>query len=225
MAPKTTGLTTDEARRRLTEFGPNDAAPACHGLGPLDLLLLLFNPLAILLLIASGVSAFLGEGISAAVIVTIVLLGAGINFLQTFRSQRWVDRLRAQVAPTATVLRDGQWQEIHRHDVVPGDIIRLSAGDLVPADARLIESRDLYVQQAALTGESVPAEKEAIDSADTKAIDANAPNMVFLGTSVISGTAMALVVATGSRTAFGDIFQPIMSTRLISARRRYGTCA
>src|SRR5689334_12800829 len=159
MPPETTGLTTAEATRRLAEFGPNDAAPARHGFGPLDLLLLLFNPLAILLLIASAVSALLGEGISAAIIVIVVLLGAGINFLQTFRSQRAVERLRAQVAPTAAVLRDGQWQEIHRHDVAPGDIIRLSAGDLVPADARLIESRDLYVQQAALTGESVPAEK------------------------------------------------------------------
>jgi Mg2+-importing ATPase len=205
MPPKTSGLTTDEARRRLTEFGPNEPAPSRHGLGPLDLLLLLFNPLAILLLIASVVSAFLGEVISAVIIVTVVLLGAGINFFQTFRSQRAVEGLRAQVAPTATVLRDGQWQEIHRHDVVPGDIIRLSAGDLVPADARMLESRDLYVQQAALTGESVPVEKEARESAETKTIDPNAPNMVFLGTSVISGTAVALVVATGSRTAFGDI--------------------
>jgi Mg2+-importing ATPase len=113
--------------------------------------------------------------------------------------------LRAQVAPTATVLRDGQWQEIHRHDVVPGDIIRLSAGDLVPADARLLESRDLYVQQAALTGESLPAEKEARENTETKATGANARNLVFLGTSIIGGTGVALVTATGSKTAFGDI--------------------
>jgi P-type Mg2+ transporter len=155
------GLATAEARQRLAKFGPNDPSPSCHRSGALDLLLLFLNPLAILLIIAGVVSAFLGELMNATIIITMVVLGVGINFFQTYRSQRAVERLRQQVAPTATVLRDSQWQEIHRHDVVPDDIIRLSAGDLVPADARLLESRDLYVLQATLTGESMPAEKQA----------------------------------------------------------------
>jgi Mg2+-importing ATPase len=126
-----------------------------------------------------------------------------MDFSQTYRSQRAIERLHDQVAPTATVQRDGAWQEVRRRDVVPGDLVRLSAGDMVPADARLLAARDLYVQQAALTGESLPVAKAATtEPASTKA---DAPNMVFLGTSVVSGTATAEVVATGPRTAFGDI--------------------
>ena len=106
---------------------------------------------------------------------------------------------------TATALRDGHWQEVKRHEIVPGDIVRLSAGDLVPADGQLLEARDLYVQQAALTGESMPAEKEA--GAVGKAVEGTpqAPDLVFLGTSVVSGTGVARMVATGPRTAFGAI--------------------
>ncbi len=117
------------------------------------------NPLVIILLIAGLASAFLGEVTDAAIIGGIVFLSGGINAWQTFRSQRAVSRLREQVAPTATVLRDGVWVERPRRDIVVGDIVRLGAGDLVPADARLLTAVDLHVQQAALTGESVPAEK------------------------------------------------------------------
>ena len=161
------------------------------------------NPLVLILVIAAIASAFLGDKVDAGIIGVIVLLSAAIDLTQTYRSQRAVEKLRAQVAPTATVLRDGEWKELPRRDVVPGDIVRLSAGDLVPADARLLIARDLYVLQASLTGESLPAEKEATgEPASTKA---DARNMVFLGTSVVSGTATAEVVATGARTAFGDI--------------------
>ena len=161
------------------------------------------NPLVLILIIAAVASAFLGEKVDAGIIATIVLLSAAIDFGQTYRSQRAIEQLRRQVAPTATVLRSGEWKEIQRRDVVPGDIVRLSAGDLVPADCRLLLARDLYLLQASLTGESLPAEKEATgDPASTKA---DARNMVFMGTSVVSGTATALVVQTGVRTAFGDI--------------------
>src|SRR5262249_34237005 len=110
-----------------------------------------------------------------------------------------------EVAPTAAVLRDGTWMDLPRRDLVPGDVIRLAAGDRVPADARLLTSRDLHVQQAALTGESMPTDKDAGDLLAAPAQLAEARNMVFLGTSVVSGTAQALVVATGPATAFGDI--------------------
>ncbi|PYM13456.1 MAG: magnesium-translocating P-type ATPase, partial [Candidatus Rokuibacteriota bacterium] len=134
-----------------------------------------------------------------------VLLSAALNFVQTYRSQQAAERLRDVVAPRASVLRDGQWVEIPRRELVCGDVIRLSAGDRVPADARLLSTRDLHVQQAALTGESMPVEKDADDHADETANGALARNRVFLGTSVVSGTATALVVATGPATAFGDI--------------------
>jgi Mg2+-importing ATPase len=198
-----TGLTTQEAEARLSQFGPNEPAATQQHSIFFDLLHGFMNPLVLILVIAAIASAFLGDKVDAAIIGVIVLLSSAIDFSQTYRSQRAVEKLRAQVAPTATVLRDGGWKEIRRRDVVPGDIVRLSAGDLVPADARLLVARDLYVQQAALTGESLPADKEATGApASTKA---DARNMVFLGTSVVSGTATAEIVATGAKTAFGDI--------------------
>ena len=197
------GLTTEDAKGRLDRFGPNEPAAANHHSAVYDFLRGLANPLALILIIAAAASAFLGQKADAVIISVIVLLSAVMDFAQTYRSQRAVEKLRAQVAPTATVLRDGERKDIGRREVVPGDIVRLSAGDLVPADARLLLARDLYIQQAALTGESLPAEKEATEEpASTKA---DARNMVFMGTSVVSGTATAEVVATGATTTFGDI--------------------
>ena len=197
------GLTSQEAERRLRQFGPNDPAPARRHSFLTELLLLFVNPLVIILLIAAVVSGFIGQLVDAGIIAGMVLIGIGINFFQTYRSKIAIENLRARVAPTATVLRDGRWQEADRKKLVPGDSIRLSAGDLVPADSRLLASRDLYIQQAALTGESLPAEKEANGESDSSSPDAR--NMAFLGTSVVSGTATAVVIATGRQTAFGDI--------------------
>src|SRR2546428_7486863 len=199
------GLTTDDARRRLGEVGPNEPARASRTAGLVQILLLLANPLVIILLIASVASAILGERVNASIIVLMVALSVVLNFVQTYRSHRVAERLRDAVAPTATGLRDGTWSEMRRRELVPGDIVRLAAGDRVPADARLLEARDLHVQQAALTGESMPAEKDAGDIEVAPRQPADARNVVFLGTSVVSGTATALVVATGPATAFGDI--------------------
>jgi len=197
------GLTTQEAQARLDQFGPNEpAAKERHSFGA-ELWHAFANPLVLILVIAATVSAFTGDRVDAAIIGIIVLLSTAIDLTQSYRSQQAIEKLRAQVAPTATALRDGEWKEIRRRDVVPGDIVRLSAGDLVPADARLLTARGLYVLQAALTGESLPAEKQA--TAEPASTKADAPNMVFLGTSVVSGTATAEVVATGPRTSFGDI--------------------
>jgi Mg2+-importing ATPase len=197
------GLTPQEAEARLAQFGPNEPAATQHHSFLFDFLHAFSNPLVLILVIAAITSGFMGEAVDAAIIGVIVLLSAAIDVAQTYRSQRAMERLRDRVAPTASVLRNGEWKEIRRHDVVPGDIVRLSAGDLVPADARLLVARDLYVQQAALTGESLPCEKEA--TGEPASAKAEARNMVFLGTSVVSGTATAEVVATGPRTAFGDI--------------------
>ncbi|HEY1391089.1 MAG TPA: magnesium-translocating P-type ATPase [Ktedonobacterales bacterium] len=213
------GLTMAEAERRLKQVGPNEPPAAQRAQGIRQLVQFFANPLVIILLVASVVSAALGETLNATIIVIMVLLSVALNFFQAARSQRAADHLRASVTPTATVLRDGAWQELPRRELVPGDIIRLSAGDLVPADARLIEAHDLHVQQAALTGESLPSEKEASDSeaqdgrnggdSDTR-VTATQPlaetrHVVLLGSSVVSGAATAVVVATGAATAFGDI--------------------
>ena len=197
------GLTAQEAEARLEQFGPNEPATTRHQSFISDLLHAFTNPLTIILVIAAVVSAFLGEAVDASIIVIIVLLSTILDLTQTYRSRQAVDRLRDRIAPTATVQRDGEWKDIPRRNVVPGDVIRLSAGDLVPADARLLVARDLYVQQAALTGESLPTEKQA--TAELASTKADAQNMVFLGTSIVSGTATAEVIQTGARTAFGDI--------------------
>jgi Mg2+-importing ATPase len=198
-----TGLTAQEAEARLEQFGSNEPAAAQRHSFSSDVLHAFMSPLVLILVIAAVASAFLGDRVDALIIGVIVLLSTVIDISQTYRSARAVEQLRDRVAPTATVLRDGEWKEIRRRDVVPGDIFRLSAGDLVPADGRLLIARDLYVQQAALTGESLPAEKQA--TGEPASPKADAPNMVFLGTSIVSGTATAEVAATGPRTAFGDI--------------------
>lgn len=199
------GLSSQEAAERLSKYGPNDPAPVKRGAAVIELLLLFVNPLIVILLIASVVSFILGNATDAVIILVMVLLGISINFIQTYRSQRAIDKLRENVTPTATVLRDGNWQEIKRHEVVPGDIVRVSAGDLIPADGQLLESHDLYVQQAALTGESLPAEKNAIGHAPPPDGSPDAPDLVFLGTSVVSGTGTVLILKTGAQTAFGAI--------------------
>jgi Mg2+-importing ATPase len=161
-----------------------------------EFLAALASPLVLTLLCAAAISIFAGERVDASLIITIVLIGVTINLAQSHRSQKAAEKLRGQVSPTATVLRDGAWCEMPRRQVVPGDIIHLSAGDLVPADARLIDARDLHVQESALTGESLPAEK---------APGSGAAGKVFLGTSIVSGIATAEVIATGSATEFGEI--------------------
>jgi Mg2+-importing ATPase len=199
------GLTGLEAARRFAVYGPNEAAPVRRFSAVVQLFHLLANPLVIILLVASAISASLGQRVDALIIVTMVALGVAINFWQSYRSQQAAERLRSSVIPTATLLRDGAWVETPRREVVPGDVFRLSAGDLVPADGRLLESRDLSVQQSMLTGESLPADKEASADAANEMTDPNAPHLVFLGTSVVSGTGTALAIATGPKTMFGEI--------------------
>ena len=220
------GLSSRDAERRLLQYGANDPTPAKRGAAVVELLVLFFNPLVIILLVASLVSFLLGDAADAGIILVIVFLSISINFSQTYRSRRAVEKLREHVTPTATVLRDAKWCEIKRQEIVPGDIFRLCAGDLVPADARLLESRDLYVQQGALTGESLPSEKEAGIPATGPAQGPESPGLVFLGTSVVSGTATAEVLATGPRTAFGGIAERLVArpeeTEFERSMKRFG---
>src|ERR1700676_3193570 len=127
------GLTSKEAEERLSQYGPNEPTPVARGALLHELLILFLNPLVIILLLASVASGILGQEVDAGIIFVLVVLGVSINFTQTYRSQRAIEKLREHVCLTATVLRDGSWKEIKRTAVVPGDLIRLSAGDLVPA--------------------------------------------------------------------------------------------
>jgi Mg2+-importing ATPase len=198
------GLTGSEAARRLIEHGSNETQPDLHA-NPLGTLVELFsNPLVLMLLVAATVSGILGDRIGACIIVAMVLLSVMLNYALSYRSKRAAERLHEGIAPTASVCRDGAWRDVPRRSLVPGDLIRLAAGDRVPADARLLESRGLHVQQSALTGESAPAEKDACEQPPVLA-GAEARHLVFLGTSVIAGTATAIVLATGNDTAFGDV--------------------
>lgn len=220
------GLTSQEAQERLSRHGPNDPTPVRRGALIQELLILFVNPLVIILLIAGIASGLLGQKVDAGIIIVMVLLGVSINFWQTYRSQKAIQKLREHVSLSATVLRDGKWQEIKRHEVVPDDLVRLSAGDLVPADARLLQARDLYVQQAALTGESMPTEKHAHPGEKDTEGSPEAPDLVFLGTSVVSGTATARVLKTGPETAFGAIAKRLVvrpeETEFERGLRRFG---
>lgn len=190
--PVPEGLSSAEAARRLALYGLNEPASVRRFSALREFWDALSSPLILILLVAAGISIFVGEAVDAALIIVIVLIGVVVNFVHSHRSRRAADRLRAQVTPTATVLRDGVWREIPRQEVVPGDILQLSAGDLVPADARLLTARDVHAQESALTGESLPTEKPE-------------GAMVYLGTSIVSGAATAEVTATGSATQFGEV--------------------
>ncbi|HWU90816.1 MAG TPA: magnesium-translocating P-type ATPase, partial [Kofleriaceae bacterium] len=179
----------------------------------------------VILVVAACTAAFIGEPVEAAIIGGMVLLSSGLNLWQASRSATAVKRLQARIAPTATVRRDGAWRELPRRELVPGDVIRLAAGDLVPADARLLEATDLHVQQAALTGESLPAAK-AVTGAPSGAAGPDASDLVYLGTSVVSGAATAVVLATGPATSFGDVVTRLAArpeeTELERGMRRFG---
>ena len=199
------GLTTAEARRRLRVYGPNSLAREKRFAPLMELLRYFANPLVMVLIIASSVSFALGQHVDAVIIMAMVILSVALNFYQEHQAKTAVERLRRQVASTAVVLRDGADRTLPVEELVPGDVIKLNAGSLVPADCRLLQEKDLYVREAALTGESMPVEKEVKDLAGGEHGITDAENAVFLGTAVQSGIAKAVVVHTGSRTAFGGI--------------------
>ena len=199
------GLTSDEANRRLRLYGPNSFVKESRFAALFGFLRLVANPLVIILLIASGASLALGDRIGGLIIISIVLLSVLLNFFMEFQARHAVEKIQKQVATTAAVIRDGQERELLIAELVPGDIIRLSAGDLVPADARLLKVTDLQVRESALTGESLPVEKSADDLPAGKHEVADAGNSVFLGTAVQTGIGTAVIVRTGRDTAFGEI--------------------
>jgi len=201
------GLSTAEAVARLATQGPNELAPPPRFEALRELLRYLANPLVLILLVASVVSAAFGQVVSAVIIALMLILSVALNFTQAYRSQQAARRLRQQVGQTATVVRDGVEREIPVREVVVGDVIHLKAGDLVPADCRLLSIRDLFVNEALLTGESLPREKQATPGPLPPGAGGlgEAVTGVFRGTSVVSGLGAAVVVATGGATEFGRV--------------------
>jgi Mg2+-importing ATPase len=199
------GLSGAEAKLRLTTYGPNDAATVKRSPLWLQFLARFRNPLVIILLVASALSAATGDIASFVIVVAIVLASMTLDFVQEVQAQNAVEALRRSVAVKATVRRDGVTLSIPIDQLVPGDVVELIAGDLVPADSRLLESRDLFVNQALLTGEPYPAEKNASDTAQGAENPAGASNAVFAGTSVISGTATIVICRTGRNSALGNL--------------------
>jgi P-type Mg2+ transporter len=201
------GLSSDEAKRRLRLYGSNSLAEESRFVPLISLLRLFANPLVLILLVASAISLVLGDPLGGVIIIAIVLLSVLLNFFMEFQARHAVEEIRKQVATTAAVTRDGREQELPVAELVRGDIVRLNAGDLVPADARLLDAKDLHVRESALTGESLPVEKAAGDLPAGKHSVGDAANSVFLGTAVQTGIGTAVIVRTGKDTALGEIAQ------------------
>ncbi len=199
------GLSQEKADARFAEFGPNAVAEE-KGRGALiRLLKTLVNPLVILLTVLSIVSFATSDWRGGTVMALMVVLGVSLRFVQEAKADAAAAKLKAMISVTATVIRAGSEVEIPLGRLVPGDVVKLAAGDMVPADVRLIASKDLFVTQSALTGESLPSEKHADTEMRADISPIEFTNLCFLGTSVESGTAKAVVVETGARTYFGTM--------------------
>ncbi|HWP42396.1 MAG TPA: magnesium-translocating P-type ATPase [Blastocatellia bacterium] len=207
----TDGLTTDEASRRLKLYGSNALKPRKET-ATLSLLLSQFkSPLISILLLAALLSFFLQETVDALIIVAIILLSGFLGFLQEKRAADAVEKLLAIVQIKAQVMRDGSPVEIPIEEVIPGDVCILNAGDVIPADSLILESKDLFVDEAALTGEVFPSEKKAgVLTPDTPL--GRRTNTLFMGTHVTSGSARAIAVFTGKETEFGKLSERIRLT-------------
>ena len=219
------GLGTAEAQRRLVQYGANILKPETRS-NAVSLLLGQFkSPIIVLLLFATGLSFFLHDPVNALIILAIVVASGLLGFWQEHSATRAVEKLLAMVQVRATVLRDATPRDIPVEEIVPGDVVILNAGDLVPGDCRIVESKDLFVDEATLTGETYPAEKSA-DVLAAGAPLAHRTNALWMGTHVVSGTATALVVVTGTQTEFGKVSERLKlrpdETEFERGIRRFG---
>jgi Mg2+-importing ATPase len=191
------GLSMAEAKRRLGQYGTNEIIQSKKRSIAAVFFLRFKNPLIIILILAAAISAFFGNRIDPAIIVVMVLLSVTIDFINTYKSQKAAEALRERVKITATAVRDGKIEEVPLALIVPGDIVALSPGDVIPADGELITAKDFFVNESSLTGESFPMEKEM-----------KAP--VFMGSSVVTGTALMSVLVTGRKTKFSGIAEMLL---------------
>jgi len=219
------GLSSNEAQKRLEQYGPNLLKPK-EKADTLTLLLAQFkSPIILILLLAAGLSSLLSDPSDALIILTIVLVSGLLGFWQEKGATDAVRKLLAIVQIKAGVLRDGNPQEIPVEEVVPGDVVTLRAGDVIPADCLILESRDLFVSEATLTGETYPVEKTIGVLAEATPLSQRT-NALFMGTNVISGTAKAVVAHTGKGTEFGKVSQRLAlrppETEFEHGVRRFG---
>jgi Mg2+-importing ATPase len=205
------GLTEEEAQNRHDEYGYNEPAKKKKRTLLLQILSKFVNPLVIVLLIIAAFSLFLGEKVSALLVILMAVMSVMISFFQEYRAGKEAGKLSEMVRTTATVYRNGKPREVPIREIVPGDIVDLFAGDIIPADLRIIFCKDLFVNQASLTGESFPAERTAnpIQTKSNSASDLT--NIAFMGSSVISGTGLGVVIRTGLATQFGEISRKLAS--------------
>ena len=215
------GLSQDEATQRLTTYGPNEVGQEKKHDWLARLWVAVRNPLVILLSILAIVTFATAQGpsdmVGGWVMVLMVVLGVSLRFVQETKADNAAAKLKAMIKVTATVLRDGQPREIALKELVPGDIVKLSAGDMIPGDVRLLAAKDLFVIQATLTGESLPVEKTDARDPRTNVSIIEHPNLCFLGTSVESGSATALIVATGAQTYFGKMASSLAGQQMDTA--------
>ncbi|MBS7653447.1 magnesium-translocating P-type ATPase [Candidatus Bathyarchaeota archaeon] len=205
------GLSSEEVERRLEVFGHNELVKKKRRSAVVEFLSQFQSPLVIILLIAGLISGFFGEAVNALIIFAIVIFSVALDFYQEYKAEEAAEMLKQRVATTATVLRDGVRREVRLAEIVPGDIIYLSAGDIIPADARVISVKDLFADQSALTGESFPVEKTAAPLKAYEPTITEWGNYLFMGTSVVSGSATAVVVKTGSLTEYGKIAKRLVA--------------
>ncbi len=219
------GITSDEARQRLTRFGSNILKPRKRS-DSLALLLTQFkSPITLILLFAAGLSFFLHEQVDVLIILTIVFISGILGFWQERGATNAIEKLLAIVQIKAMVLRDGSPIEIHVEEIVPGDVIVLNGGDIIPGDCLILESKDLFVDEATLTGETYPVEKSAgVLAKETQLGKRN--NTLFMSTHMVSGSAKAVVVCTGTETEFGKISERLKlrppETEFERGVRRFG---
>ena len=209
-----TGLVEDEAERRLEQYGYNIVAPAEHHSKTMLLVHAILNPLVILLAVLAAVSFLTDDPGSGTVMVIMIVLGVSLRFWQESKADDAAAALKAMISVTATVVRDGTPREVPLSQLVPGDVVKLAAGDMIPADLRLLSCKDLFLIQASLTGESFPVEKfDATEPADNRS-PLERKNICFLGTSVESGTAMGVIAATGANTYLGGMASAIVGQQV-----------
>lgn len=210
------GLSTNQARINLNQYGANEISPKEKQHPILRFLLLFTSPLPLLLLILGSISFATGEIHGGIVILTMVFLSTLLAFTQEFQSDKAAEKLRSSVGTKANVWRDGVEIEININEVVPGDLIQLRAGDIIPADVQIIFSKDLFINQASLTGEALPVEKYAhLSKNDAPLLEQS--NKCFLGSFVVSGTAKAIAIKTGTRTFFGGIAKDVSTKTKLTA--------
>ena len=207
----TSGLSNAEAQQRLTTMGANVIAPEVSHPRLKLLLNQVRSPIAALLIVAATISLLVGDSVEGSIILGILMVSSLLSYLQELRAHNAVAELLSKLEHRANAMRDKKWVDVPLSEIVPGDVVSMSAGSQVPADCRVLEAKDLFVDQSSLTGESFPASKEVVDVSSTASLLERA-NALYAGTHVISGSGTALVVRTGRSTEFGGLARSVSAT-------------